>query len=98
MSSDTITVPVSVIVFLGGIVISFLGCIFSFAVHLLIAIRSSLASLVTATAVKGAETDARLSVLERHDAANGQDTRSLVEYLLRGPDHHQHQQERNIPA
>lgn len=77
MISDTVQVPVSLMIFLGGIIVSFLGAMLSFSGHLLIAIRTSLAKLVVEMAVHGQKVDGRLSVLERHDTANEEDRRHL---------------------
>lgn len=75
MTADTVTIPVSAIIFLGSTVITLLGGLFSMCGHLLISIRQSLGTLITKMAVRDAEVEARLVVMERHDANNEDDKR-----------------------
>lgn len=75
MTADTVTIPVSAIIFLGSALMTCLGGLFTTCAHLLIAIRTSLAQLVTDMGVRNAQIDARLSTIERHDANNEEDKR-----------------------
>ncbi len=81
MMADTVQVPISLMIFLGGIIVSGLGAMASFCGHLLISIRNSVSSIVTKMAVSDKDVDARLKVLERHDTANEQDRRFLQRHL-----------------
>lgn len=75
MTADTITIPISAIIFLGSTIVTCLGGLFTTCAHLLIAIRTSLAQLVTDMGVRNAQTDARLCTIERHDQNNEEDKR-----------------------
>lgn len=75
MTADTVTVPISAIIFLGSTVVTCLGGLFTTCAHLLINIRQSLGTLLTKMAVRDAEVEARLCVVERHDANNEEDKR-----------------------
>lgn len=68
MSSDTVTVPVSAVIFLGGTIITMLGGLFTICANLLVGIQRSLNKLVTDMAVDKVQTEARLSFVERHAA------------------------------
>lgn len=75
MTADTITVPISAIIFLGSTIVTLLGGIFTTCCHLLIGIRQTLGALVKDMAVSHAQVEARLAVVERHDANNEEDRR-----------------------
>jgi hypothetical protein len=70
MVQDTVNIPISLMIFLGGIIVSGLGAMLSFCGHLLISIRNSVSVMTTKMQVSDKETDARLKVLERHDNRN----------------------------
>lgn len=83
MVGDTVNVPISLMIWLGALVVSLLGSLFTFSGHLLIAIRTSLATLVMKMAVRDTEVEGRLTTLERHDTNNEDERRSLIKYLTR---------------
>lgn len=82
MTADTVTVPISAIIFLGSTIVTLLGGIFSTCAHLLIAIRTSLAALVTDMGIRNAQIDARLATVERHDQNNEEDKRWAARSLI----------------
>lgn len=74
---DTVNVPISLMIFLGGLIVSMLCAMFSFSGHLLISIRNSMALLVTKMAVRDTEVEGRLKTLERHDSRNEDERAAL---------------------
>lgn len=79
---DTVNVPIPLMIFLGGLIVSMLTAMFSFSGHLLISIRNSMAALVTKMAVRDTEIEGRIATLERHDNRN-EDERLEAERWLR---------------
>lgn len=77
MSGDTVQVPISLMIFLGGLIVSMLTAMLSFSGHLLISIKNSMGVLVTKMAVRDTEVEGRLGTLERHDTRNEEDRYAL---------------------
>lgn len=80
MSGDVVAVPVSLMIFLGGLIVSMVGAMLSFSGHLLISIRNSMAALVTKMAVQDTKIEGRLGTLERHDLRNEDERSSMMRY------------------
>lgn len=80
---DTITISVSLLVWLGSLAVAGLMALVSAAVHLLISIKSSLSKLVTQIAVSGEKTEGRLQTLERHDLLNAKERSAYIDAMLR---------------
>ena len=80
MSGDVVTVPVSLMIFLGGLIVSMLSAMLTFSGHLLISIRNSMASLAVELGLKNTKIEARIDVLERHDQRNEDDKQALLRW------------------
>lgn len=75
MTADTVTVPISAIMWLGGVIVTMLGSLFSICAHILLGINRQLTTLTTSMAVRDKDVDGRLGVIERHDQRNEEDRR-----------------------
>lgn len=84
MTSDTVTIPISAIIFLGGALMTCLGGLFTTCAHLLIGINRSLTVLSTDLGIRNTKTDSRLELLERHDANNEEEKRWALRHDLLG--------------
>lgn len=80
---DTVNVPIPLMIFLGGLIVSMITAMLSFSGHLLISIRNSMAMLVTKMAVRDAEVEGRIGTLERHDLRN-EDERHMMNRWEKG--------------
>lgn len=83
MAGDTVNIPISLMIWLGGLIMGLIGSLLSVSAHLLISIRNSMSKLVQHSAVRDTEVEGRLSTLERHDGANEEERRQLIRYLTR---------------
>lgn len=81
MTADTVTVPISAIMWLGGVIVTMLGSLFSVCAHILLNINRAVSALTTDIKVDAKAMDLRVLVLERHDQNNQEEQRNMARYM-----------------
>ena len=77
--SDSITIPDSLLIWIGSIIASCLAAFLTFFVHLGIVMNGKLDGIVLNEAV----TKEKIAMLERHDTNNKSEVALMLKYLLK---------------